>query len=89
VYSLTKQLPQEEKYDLSSQIRRSALSIPSNIAEGAGRNSIKENIHFLYNVLGSLSENETQFLIAQRIYKLYIKQLEQQHYSQEVAFRHH
>lgn len=56
IYKITKNFPKEEIYGLTSQIRRSAISIPSNIAEGAGRNSKKEYVHFLYNSLGSLSK---------------------------------
>ncbi|MFH1782480.1 MAG: four helix bundle protein [Candidatus Omnitrophota bacterium] len=64
VYLLTKDFPKEETYGLTSQIRRSVISIPSNIAEGAARNSSKEFIQFLYVALGSLSELETQLLLA-------------------------
>ena len=65
VYSLTSEFPKEEIYGLTSQIRRSAVSIPSNIAEGAARGSRKEFSQFLYVALGSLAELETQLLIAQ------------------------
>jgi four helix bundle protein len=64
VYALTTKFPKEEMYGLTSQIRRSAVSIPSNIAEGAGRNSNKEFIQFLYISLGSLAELETQILLS-------------------------
>ena len=67
IYILTKNFPQGEKFGLTSQLRRAAVSIPSNIAEGAARQSTKEYIHFLYISLGSLSELETQLLIAQRL----------------------
>ncbi len=67
IYQLTKQFPDEEKFGLSSQLRRAAVSIPSNIAEGAARSSNKEFIHFLYISLGSLSELETQLLIANNL----------------------
>ncbi len=66
-YKLVKLLPKEETYALSDQIRRSAVSIPSNIAEGSSRNSKKEFIQFLYIALGSLCELETQLLIAQNV----------------------
>ena len=56
--------PEEEKYGISSQMRRSAVSIPSNIAEGAARNTVKEYIQYLYISLGSLSELETHVLIS-------------------------
>ena len=58
--------PKEETYGLSSQMRRSAVSIPSNIAEGCGRNNTKELIHFLGIARGSLAEVETQTVIACR-----------------------
>ena len=64
---MTRGFPQEEQYGLSSQIRRSAVSIPSNIAEGAARNSDKEYKQFLYISLGSASELETQLLIAENL----------------------
>ena len=55
IYSLSARFPKKEQYGLISQIRRSAISIPSNIAEGAARNSKKEFIQFLYIAMGSLS----------------------------------
>ena len=64
VYGIVKLLPKEETYALSNQIRRSAVSIPSNIAEGSSRNSKKEFVQFLYIALGSLCELETQLIIA-------------------------
>jgi four helix bundle protein len=67
VYQLVKSLPKEETYALSDQIRRSAVSVPSNIAEGSSRNSKKEFIQFLYISLGSLCELETQLLIAKNV----------------------
>jgi len=59
--------PKEETYGLVSQIRRAAVSIPNNIAEGAARNSNKEFIHFLYVSLGSLAELETQLLLSREL----------------------
>ena len=67
VYRVVKQFPREENYALSDQIRRAVVSIPSNIAEGASRNSNKEFVQFLYIALGSASEVETQLIIAQRL----------------------
>lgn len=64
IYKVTKDFPAEERYSLSSQIRRSASSIPSNIAEGYGRKNRKEYIQFLYIAYGSNCELETQLLLA-------------------------
>lgn len=67
VYKVTKSFPKEETYGLSSQIRRAAVSVPSNIAEGHCRNGRRESVHHLSIALGSLGELETQVLIARRL----------------------
>lgn len=67
VYNLIRQLPLEEKYALSDQMRRSALSIPSNIAEGNARESTRDTNHFLYIAQGSRAELETQLELCLRI----------------------
>jgi len=67
IYRVTKTFPEEEKFGIVSQIRRSAVSVPSNIAEGAARNSKREFKNFLYVALGSLSELDTQLTIAKNI----------------------
>jgi len=67
VYDVVKSFPQEEQYSLVSQIKRSAISIPSNISEGASRNSKKELVQFFYIALGSASELETQLLISKKL----------------------
>ena len=64
IYSITGSFPNQEMFGLTNQMRRGAVSVPSNIAEGAARNSKKEFIQFLYIALGSLAEVETQILIA-------------------------
>ena len=67
VYQLTSAFPKEEIYGLTSQLRRASVSIPSNIAKGAARKGKNENIQFLYIALGSLSEVDTQLIIAHRL----------------------
>jgi four helix bundle protein len=67
VYKLTDKFPKEEKFSLVDQIRRAAISIPSNIAEGAARNTKKEFINFLHIAQGSLSELDTQVDLAKRL----------------------
>ena len=67
IYTITKGFPQIEVYGLTNQIRRAAVSIPSNIAEGAARKNTKEFIQFLYIALGGLSELETQIIISHNL----------------------
>jgi len=67
IYKLTEGFPREEKFGLTSQIRRAAVSVAANIAEGAGRRSSKEFCYFLSNAQGSVSELATEILIAQRL----------------------
>jgi four helix bundle protein len=67
VYRLTSRFPREEVYGLTAQARKSALSVPSNIAEGAARNSSKELYHLLGLAAGSLAEIETQLELATRL----------------------
>jgi four helix bundle protein len=77
IYLATDSFPKAEVFGLTSQIRRAAVSIPSNIAEGAGRHSEKELIHFLYITLGSASELETQIIIAKELSFLEINKSEE------------
>ena len=67
IYKITAKYPNEEKFGLVSQMRRAAVSIPSNIAEGAARNSKKEFINFLHIAQGSSAELETQILISRNL----------------------
>ena len=67
IYKVTNSFPKEEMYGLTSQIKRSAVSIPSNIAEGAGRNTKKDFNNFLGISTGSSCELDTQLIIASRI----------------------
>lgn len=67
VYNATVSFPKEEMYGITSQIRRSAVSIPSNISEGAGRNSNKEFLYFLGIANGSSYELQTQLIISNKL----------------------
>ena len=67
IYKLVKLLPKEENYALADQLRRAAISVPSNIAEGQARNSPKEFIQFLSIARGSAAEIETQLLLCERL----------------------
>lgn len=69
IYELTEQFPREELYGLTSQMRRSAVSIPSNIAEGRFRSTKRDFRHFLQIAYGSGAELETQVVIAKRLAK--------------------
>lgn len=64
IYSITKNFPREEQYGLSNQMRRCAVSIPSNIAEGCGRNHKKDSLQFFYISRGSIYELETQLYLS-------------------------
>ncbi len=74
IYTITNLFPNAEQFGLTNQLRRASVSVPSNIAEGAGRKSRKEFIRFLYIALGSMNEIETQIEIAKRLN--YISDLE-------------
>lgn len=67
VYKVSREFPKEEIYGLTAQLRRAAASVPSNIAEGQGRKSTREFLHYLSIAHGSLRELETQLLIAARL----------------------
>ena len=67
IYDLTKKFPREEMFGLTSQIKRCAVSIPSNIAEGSGRNTANDFNHFLGIATGSSYELETQLIVAEKL----------------------
>ena len=86
VYRCTSGFPGHETYGLSGQMRRAAVSIPSNIAEGKGRYSQKELMHFLFRARGSLLELQTQTTIAQRLGYLDKARVQKvENYSDEVG----
>ncbi len=68
IYKTTKEFPSEEKFSLVSQMRRAALSIPCNIAEGKKRKTVKDFLHFLRMADGSAAELETQILISKELF---------------------
>jgi four helix bundle protein len=67
VYRLTDRFPRHELYGLTNQVRRAAVSVPSNIAEGKGHRSSPEFLHFLFHARGSLHEMETQLCLAGKL----------------------
>jgi four helix bundle protein len=67
IYKMTSCLPSDEKFGLSNQLRRAAISIPSNVSKGFARKGQKETVQFLYVSLGSHSEIETQLIIARNL----------------------
>lgn len=75
VYLITSELPMDEKFGLVSQINRCAISIPSNIAEGSGRTTEKEFLHFLNIAISSSYELETQLLLIEDIFQIQTKSI--------------
>jgi four helix bundle protein len=69
IYTFTESLPKTEDFGLKSQLRRAAVSVPTNIAEGAARNHQKEFIQFCHISLGSLAEIETLLIITEKVYQ--------------------
>jgi four helix bundle protein len=76
VYLMTDSFPKSELYGLTSQIRRAAVSIPSNLSEGCGRDSTKEFLHFIAIAIGSICELETQILLSHRLKYINMSDLE-------------
>ena len=76
VYDLLKRFPKEEQYALCDQLRRASISIPSNIAEGMGRSSLKEQVHFIEIAYGSLNEVMCQFELATEFGYVTIEELQ-------------
>ena len=83
VYAVTKSFPKEERFGLRMQLRRSAASVPSNVAEGWGRASTKKYVRFLRIALGSLAAVETQLIIAHRLG--YMHEHAQQQLAQDIV----
>ncbi len=77
IYEFTKLFPKEEQFGLTSQMKRAAVSIPSNIAEGTGRKTVREYIHFNTIALGSAFELETQLIVAEKLHFLEEKKYNQ------------
>lgn len=75
IYLLTVELPKDEKFGLISQINRCSVSIPSNIAEGSGRTSDKEFLHFLNIAISSSYELETQLILVEELFKIETKSI--------------
>jgi len=86
VYRVTRQFPEDERFGLTTQLRRAAVSVPSNIAEGAARRSTMDYLRFLSIARGSLSELDTQLQIAQRL-NYYIQEDETRHLADRTFAR--
>lgn len=84
VYALLEHFPNEEKYSLSNQLRRAAISVPANIAEGMGRRSKKEQIHFLEIAFGSLMETFCHIELAKDLGYISEKQLNEKEKQIEI-----
>jgi four helix bundle protein len=83
VYELSQKLPDDEKFGLKSQIQRCAVSIPSNIAEGSGRTSDKEFLHFLNIAISSSYELETQLLLCNELFTIEVNDIVEKLHSNQ------
>lgn len=77
VYDLTREFPVEERYGLTSQIRRAVVSISSNVAEGCGRRTSKDFVAFMHNAIGSLKEVESELFVAEKLGYVEISKVEE------------
>lgn len=87
IYKITKKFPKEEIFGLISQMQRAAVSITSNIAEGFGRQTYKEKVHFYYQAHGSLTELKNQILIAKDIKYLLKEDFDELVYQINIAHK--
>ncbi|MFA4954012.1 MAG: four helix bundle protein [Patescibacteria group bacterium] len=87
VYALTKRFPKEEIYGLVSQMRRAAISVTSNIAEGFGRRSMKDKIHFYIMARGSLIELQNQLIVSRDVGYIPVQDFQKIEYSFETVHR--
>ena len=76
IYDITKEFPVEERYGLTSQIRRAVVSISSNIAEGCGRRTSRDFVSFMYNAIGSIKEVESELFVAEKLGYIDMKDVE-------------
>ena len=76
IYELSKVFPDDEKYGLTSQIRRAIVSVSSNIAEGCGRRTSKDFVGFLHNAMGSVKEVESELFVAEKLGYIEMKDVE-------------
>jgi four helix bundle protein len=83
IYRVTKGFPADERYGLTSQLRRAAVSVPSNIAEGYGRRTTPDYIRALYIAYGSICEVETQMLLARDLY--YVKAADMKNLEEHIG----
>jgi len=76
IYDVTKGFPVEERYGLTSQIRRAIISVSSNVAEGCGRRTSRDFVSFMYNAIGSIKEVESELFVAEKLGYIEIEDVE-------------